>query len=365
MKKTIPWSLIGGVAAALFLASIVTRSVIAAPPTVATAKEIDKAKREVPGARDERATLPDGNYVAGNGIVEPADREIKVAATVAGRIAKLLVKEGDFVAAGTPLAQLDDAVELAALDAADGELSVARAELTRVSRGLRKEDVEAIVAESNNAKARSELSQASLARVNQLSQGGAATADELDRARKLAEADKASLEASDARRRAAVSGSRYEDVLLAQAKVKAAQARRNQAQAGADRMIVKAPIEGAILQIKYRAGEYYTTMGGGGVEPIMIMGDTRKLRVRIDVDERDIAKIKLGAPAFATLNAYSGRRVSGRVVDIGRRMGRKNVRTDDPIEHIDTKILEVVFELDNTDGLVPGLRTMSYIDVAK
>jgi HlyD family secretion protein len=39
--------------------------------------------------------------------------------------------------------------------------------------------------------------------------------------------------------------------------------------------------------------------------------------------------------------------VPGKVVEVARRMGRKNVRTDDPTERIDTKILEVVLELDD------------------
>jgi hypothetical protein len=42
-------------------------------------------------------------------------------------------------------------------------------------------------------------------------------------------------------------------------------------------------------------------------------------------------------------------------------MGRKNVRTDDPVERIDTKILEVEIELAQTEGLRPGLRVTGYI----
>ena len=45
-------------------------------------------------------------------------------------------------------------------------------------------------------------------------------------------------------------------------------------------------------------------------------------------------------------------------------MGRKNVRTDDPTERIDTKILEVVLELDEREGLFPGLRVVGYVDGA-
>jgi HlyD family secretion protein len=43
-------------------------------------------------------------------------------------------------------------------------------------------------------------------------------------------------------------------------------------------------------------------------------------------------------------------------------MGRKNLRTDDPTERIDTKILEVLVELERADRLVPGLRVLGYIE---
>ena len=59
-----------------------------------------------------------------------------------------------------------------------------------------------------------------------------------------------------------------------------------------------------------------------------------------------------------------GHEIVGRVVEVGRRMGRKNVRTDDPVERIDTKILEVVLALERADGLVPGLRLMAYLEAA-
>jgi hypothetical protein len=53
------------------------------------------------------------------------------------------------------------------------------------------------------------------------------------------------------------------------------------------------------------------------------------------------------------------------VSEIGRRMGRKNVRTDEPTGRLDTKILEVVLDLDEAKELVPGLRVTAYIDAAK
>jgi HlyD family secretion protein len=92
------------------------------------------------------------------------------------------------------------------------------------------------------------------------------------------------------------------------------------------------------------------------------MGDTSKLRVRMDVDERDIARVVNGANAHCTADAFGTRKFTGKVVEIGRRFGRKNVRTDDPIEKNDTKILEVVIELDSNELLVPGQRVTSFIE---
>jgi len=49
------------------------------------------------------------------------------------------------------------------------------------------------------------------------------------------------------------------------------------------------------------------------------------------------------------------------VVEIARRFGRRNVRTDDPAERIDTKVLEVVLALSDAAGLVPGQRVIGYV----
>ena len=361
MKKGISFGLVAFGLFLLFAVAMVTRSVLAGPQTVPTEKDVKKAEREVKPKTggDERTQIPEGALVAGNGIIEPAERETKLASHIPGRIKALLVKEGDEVVPSAPIAELENDAEKAALDAAEADLSVRRAELLRTARGLRKEDRDAIAADTDSAKARAELSRGALARVEQASKGGAATADELDRAKRQSESDKGLLEAADARRRAALAGARSEDVYVAQANVLAATARRDQAKSTFDRLTIRSPIAGRVLQVKLRAGEYYNPQGG---EPIAVVGDTRKLRVRMDLDERDIGKVKEGAKGFVTLNAYPGKKFAARVVEIGRRMGRKNVRPDDPTERIDTKILEVLLELDDREGLVPGLRVVSYVE---
>lgn len=342
------------------LLAFVLRSALGGPPTSPRTDDIAAGAKEVPprSGKDDRVELVPVSGVAGNGIVEPADRETKVAGQVPGRIAEVLVKEGDKVDAGAPLLTLDAATEAASLAAAEADLGVAEADLTRTLKGLRRQDIDAVEADAEAARARSDLSKGALERISKLAEGGAATPDELDRARRNAEAEDMAYKAADARRGAALAGSRREDVMAARARVLAAQSRRDQAKALLARMTIRAPIAGEVLSVKFRAGEYYNPGAGEAV----VLGDTRVLRVRMDVEERDIGKIRKGLRAYITADAFPGERFPGRVVEIGRRMGRKNIRTDDPVERIDTKILEVVIELDRRDGLLPGLRVVSVVD---
>jgi multidrug resistance efflux pump len=342
------------------------RTVTAGPANVARPSDVETAAREIPiqGGAEEHAPFAPPGFVSGNGVVEPADRETRVAAQVPGRIAAIYVKERDTVDTGAPLVQLEDATEKAALEAAEADVAVQSAIVARTARGLRQEDIQALVDEAGAAKARAEQSAEELTRTEQLTASGALPKEALDRARRQAEADERTFEAADARRLAGVHGGRRDDVVVAQAQLHAAIARREQARAALDRLLIRAPIAGTILQLKYRIGEYYNVgaANAAAVEPLVVLGDLRALRVRLDVDERDIARVKLGSPGYATLSAYPGRRFAGKVVEVGMRMGRKNVRTDDPVERLDVKILEVVLQIDQPEGLVPGIRVTAYVE---
>lgn len=405
MKRKFPWSTLALVLFCAGLATVIGRAVLAGPPTQPRAADKAKAEREekAPSGADERLPLPETGLVGGNGIVEPADRELKLAAQIGGVVAELHVREGQFVEKGARLVTLAGDVERAAVAVAEADVRAARGEVSstreevrtaqedvrvadeerlRTEAGQRKEEVDAARADAEAAEARAALSQSVLSRIERAARVGALTVDELDRARRQAEIDKRSAKAANARAAAAIAGARVEDVRVAKgrvgvsrSKVSAAQVRTRvaatriavaesklaQARAALERLTVRAPTAGEVLQVKYRVGEYYNP---GGPEPLLILGDTRKLRVRVDVYERDLAKVRLGARGYVVADGFPGKRFPGRVVEVGRRMGRKNVRTDDPVERIDTKILEVVLALDRADGLVPGLRLMAYLDGA-
>jgi HlyD family secretion protein len=354
------WKRVGAAAVTLVLATTVVRAVSGQPSTVARPSDAARSARVLanPNARAEPQREPASlGWISGNAVIEPADREVRIAAAVPGRVREVLVQEGARVHRGDALIELDAEPERAALAAAEADVAVSRAELTRTQRGNRREDQDASIAEADAARARAELSSSQLARTEALSRSGNATQDELDRARRQAEIDRASLRQLDARRRAVVSGSRREDVSLAVARLRAAEARREQARATLERLTVRAPMDAEVLQLKVRAGEYASPSG----DPLMVLGDTRTLRARIDVDEREFAGITVGADGYVLADAFGARRFSGRVVDVARRFGRRNLRTDDPAERVDTKVLEVVLALNEREPLLPGQRVVGFV----
>jgi ABC exporter DevB family membrane fusion protein len=361
MKKIFSrWKTVVLVLALVGMFSVVVRTAMAGPSTTPRPTDVAIAAREVQPtgpASDLRINRPEGDWVGGLGVVEPAAPESRLAPAVPGRIARILVQEGQRVEAGALLVELESATEQAALAAAQADVAVAEAELARARAGVRSEDLEALSREAEAARVRAEASAAVAQRLEAAAPGGGVTADELDRAQRQAEADRLTAETAGARRRAGVRG-RPVDVRLAEAQLEAAVARRQQAEAQLERLRIVAPVEGEILEVHYRIGEYVQP---GGVEPVIVMGDTRTLRARIDVDERDVGRVVEGAQALVTVDAYPERRFEGRVIGIGRRMGRKNVRTDEPTERIDTKILEVVVDLGEVRELIVGQRVMGYL----
>jgi HlyD family secretion protein len=359
--KKIPFLKILVLIAFIGLGVSLSRSLIAGPPTQPRDRDSAKAERVAVaknGGPDERLTIPVGAVVSGNGIIEPATREVKLAGEVPGLVAAVLVEEGQFVEAGAPLIQLVAEVQQASVAAAEAEVEGARAQLNRAVRGPRSSEVAELSAQSSSSRAAALQAGDLMERNRPLFEQGVVTAEEFDRLKRTSEQAAASADAADARLKTLRAGTRAEDIAASRAQLKAAEARLQSAQVELARRTVRAPSAGELLQIKIRPGEYYQP---GGAEPLAILGDTRTLRVRLDVDERDIAKLKPGQRAQIQASAFPGQLFEGRVVLIGRRMGRKNVRTDDPVERVDTKILEVVIELDAPGPLLVGLQVRGYM----
>ncbi len=91
--------------------------------------------------------------------------------------------------------------------------------------------------------------------------------------------------------------------------------------------------------------------------PLFSLADDSVRRVRAEVDEWDVGKVKLGQRTIVSADGFPGRQFDGRVIELGHVMGRKTVLSGDPTEKADRDILEVIIELDQSAKELPiGLR---------
>lgn len=341
-------------AVAIVLAASIVYMLTASRPLSPREGERRDVRDEVGAEREARPLAPEeGAWVAANCVVEPRGRERSVAARAAGPIAATRVEVGEWVDAGDPLAELEAGAERAGVSAAGAEVARARAELDLLEAGTRPEEIAAARAEAEAARARADLARGVFERLERASAGGGVPEDELARARDEARAARGAADAARAALRQAERGPRDEELARARASLEAARARREEARAELSARTITAPIAGEVLEVAMRAGEHYQPG-----EALVILGDTRALRARAEVDEGDAAGLRAGAPARARV---PGGAYEARVIEIGERVRPKQTMMDDPRERMDVRVLEAVLALPDAKPLVVGQRGVCYI----
>ena len=91
-------------------------------------------------------------------------------------------------------------------------------------------------------------------------------------------------------------------------------------------------------------------------QPLVILSDTSSIHVRAYVEELDAPRVTVGMPATVTADGLAGKQFAGHVVSISPRMDAKCIHADRPGELYDTKVREVLVELDTESPLIVGLR---------
>lgn len=130
------------------------------------------------------------------------------------------------------------------------------------------------------------------------------------------------------------------NVQVAQAQVTNAIAFMRKAQAELQQSYVKAPSSGEILKIHTKSGEM---MGVNGIAEI---GQTDQMFVVAEVPEDSISKIRLGQTAtISSDNGTFNGQLKGKVTEIGRKIGKKDVLNNDPAADIDARVVEVKIAL--------------------
>lgn len=120
-----------------------------------------------------------------------------------------------------------------------------------------------------------------------------------------------------------------------------------------DETVITAPFDCMVVKKYKEVGE---TIGQFSTpEPIMKVADISRLKVRAEVEESDIGKIKIGQTADINLDAYPGEVFNGKVISIGYAVGKKKIKSDNPGEPVDAKVIECVIEMPPTERLKVGM----------
>jgi HlyD family secretion protein len=298
--------------------------------------------------------------IAGPGRVEPYSEDIKIGSELSGRLKSVLVEEGDAIHRGQILAELENADYRAQVDSARASVVAKEAALRKVNNGARRQERDEAWSSVNEAKAVMENAQSELRRRQELFSAGVVSREEMERYAREADVDKAKYQARVENHSLVDDHAREEDRSLAEADLQLAKAQLAEAQARYEKTFIRSSIDGTVLRKNHRSGESVSN-SSTAPDPILTIGDRTVLRVRVDVDETDVSKVRVGQKAYVTADAFGKQQFWGHVVRLGQQLGPKNVRTDEPTEKVDTKILETLVELDPGSQLPDGLRVDAFI----
>jgi HlyD family secretion protein len=240
---------------------------------------------------------PYNKTVSGTGIIEAPSRNIQVGSQRSGVVATLNVREGQHVAKGAVLFTLDS--------------REAEAEIRRIQAAV------------NTASVTLEDEQDQLQRAEGLTLGQSISMDVLQRRRFAVRRASAALQ-------------------QAQAEVRAAQTTRELNR-------VTAPIEGKILKVRLRAGEFVTA--GSNPAPI-VMGSDEALNLRVTIDENDLWRYESAAEAKAVLRSNKEAEFKLKFIGVEPLVLPKKDLSGDPSEKVDTRVLEVIYEIQQPEDSI-------------
>jgi HlyD family secretion protein len=287
------------------------------------------------------------------GRIEPRTGEVRLTTPAASRIVAVPVHINDRVLAGDLLVRLEDEDARARVAAAEAEAAVRRRERDQetvsgpAAERRRAEDAVA-AAERALAHARADFDRELQTYRNNPASGQAVT-----KARDAVRTAEGRLdqERANVQRVQATAGMPLPTRL--EAALAAARAELSLAEAALERTRIRAPGDGTVLQLNAKVGE----VAAPSLEnPLAVLGDVTALRVRAEVEERDVAKVRAGQKVVVRGEAFPDRDFDGEVTMVAQSLSAPKMTARGPRKPTDFDVLEVVAELSGSLPLLPGMR---------
>lgn len=290
------------------------------------------------------------------GRVEPCAGQIKVATDVMGVVDQVLVKTNDKVFAGEPLIHLADDELRARLAVAETQVAMherARDERSATGSSKSRRKAEDAVADAERAlyDARSAVDRAA----TKLRTRGGPDAD-LTAARLALTRAQNELSTRKEQLRTIIDDDAPLPTAL-EGQLSVARSEYAIARSALDKMTVRAPIDGTVLQVDVHPGEL---VSAASPQPPLQLADLSALCVRAELDERDLASIKVGQAATVRAAAFPGREFMGTVSLIAPLVGPGRLEPPGSRSQTEVDVIRVVVGLAGSGDLTVGMKADVY-----
>jgi HlyD family secretion protein len=290
------------------------------------------------------------------GRLVPGERVIQVAAPVGAILKDLRVRRGDDVKQGQIVAALrDEDVARASVEQMRTEVTVAEAQLAQVEAGEKPGTIQAQQAVVARLEAESEKATADSQRVQELHRQQIVS--QADREQAQASRASASERVREAKEQlAGLKWVRPQDVTTARSKLAAVKAALGRAEADLERNLIRAPIDGRILDINAYPGE---SVGARGIADL---ADTRTMMVEAEVYVTDIARVSIGAVARIKAEGF-GELLAGRVIEILGQVNPNVALSPDPYSFVDRRVVKARIRLDDGARVASLINTQVTVEI--
>src|SRR5229473_7595387 len=245
--------------------------------------------------------------VAAVGLIETSTENISVGSHLPGVVEKVFVTVGNSVRKGASLFKIDDRQLRAQLAQAEASEKTAQARVAVASAALDDLTQQLKFAES-------------------VTDPRAISAEEVTRRRSAVQTAKARLDE-------------------AEAEVGTTRAQITMVKTELQRSVVTAPVDGEVLQVKIRAGEF--AVAGATTNPMILLGRAKPLYVRVDVDEHEAWRVRPEASAIAAVRGNAELKTPLRFVRFEPFVLPKKSLTGDSTERVDTRVLQVIYRIED------------------
>jgi multidrug efflux pump subunit AcrA (membrane-fusion protein) len=136
---------------------------------------------------------------------------------------------------------------------------------------------------------------------------------------------------------------------LALATLSQARAEKEKTLAMIERLLIRSPIDGVVIQKNIKAGEFHLC---SNIEnPPLVIGDTSAYQIRVDIDEQNASRIAQMASGIAYPKNRPGFAIPLNFVRIEPYVIPKKSLTGSSKEKVDTRVLQMIYTFEPPKGI--------------